>query len=187
MVTLHKRAKGAATGMIMMVTIATVASLFLLVKFFMSFNHISADDSTEIATQGRIMPYGSLKVGSGIPVGERTGDYIFEKVCFQCHAADSTVKDSPKVTHNADWAPRIAKGLDTLKEHAINGFNAMPARGGRSDLTDEEVERAIVYMTNQSGGHFPEPPAPGAEASSEAPAEGEAPAADAAPAEGAAQ
>jgi cytochrome c5 len=29
---------------------------------------------------------------------------------------------------------------------ALNGLNAMPARGGRSDLTDEQVQVAIEFM-----------------------------------------
>ena len=66
--------------------------------------------------------------------------------------------NSPKVTHNAEWAPRIAQGFDTLFNHALNGFNAMPAKGGATDLTDDELKRAIAYMANQSGGNLEAPP-----------------------------
>ncbi|MER2012810.1 MAG: c-type cytochrome, partial [Psychrobacter alimentarius] len=43
------------------------------------------------------------------------------------------------------WGPRISKGKDTLYTHAINGFNAMPAKGG-ADIPDEEVQNAVDYM-----------------------------------------
>ena len=128
------------------------------------------------------------------PVGERQGDQIFNKICIQCHAADSIVPNAPKFENKGDWAPRIAQGFDTLFQHALNGFNAMPAKGGAADLTDQELKRVITYMANKAGGTFPDPdaaaPADAAasgEAASAPAAEGAAPAdapkADAAKAE----
>ena len=49
----------------------------------------------------------------------------------------------------SDWASRIGKGTATLYNHAINGFNAMPARGG-ADISDEEVQNAVDYIIQQS-------------------------------------
>ena len=54
--------------------------------------------------------------------------------------------------HDSDagaWGPRIAKGKDTLYTHAINGFNAMPAKGG-ADIPDEEVQNAVDYMVAEA-------------------------------------
>ncbi len=52
------------------------------------------------------------------------------------------------------WGARIAQGVDTLNEHAVNGFSGslgfMPAKGGRLDLSDDEVHAAIQYMVNES-------------------------------------
>ena len=39
----------------------------------------------------------------------------------------------------------------------------MPPRGGGADLSDLEVERALVYMVNQAGAKFKEPAAPASE------------------------
>ena len=135
-----------------------LAVLFFLVKLATSGYYSDVDESTPSAIETRIMPTGTLTMGDGTPVGQRTGEQIFNKVCIQCHAADSLVPNSPKITHNAEWAPRIAQGFDTLFNHALNGFNAMPAKGGATDLTDDELKRAIAYMANESGGNLQAPP-----------------------------
>ena len=44
-----------------------------------------------------------------------------------------------------------------LSKSAMAGTGNMPAHGGNLKLTDVEVERAITYMVNQSGGHWTEP------------------------------
>ena len=36
--------------------------------------------------------------------------------------------------------------LDMLVNNAINGLNAMPARGGNPALTDEQIQAAVEYM-----------------------------------------
>ena len=57
------------------------------------------------------------------------------------------------LTDAANWAPRIAQGLDTLRQHAIEGYSGengyMPPKGGRLDLSDEEVYAAIDYMLSE--------------------------------------
>ena len=57
---------------------------------------------------------------------------------------------SPKFGVAADWAPRIAKGLETLNTHAIAGFNAMPAKGTCAACTDAEIKAAVKYMVDGS-------------------------------------
>ncbi len=49
-----------------------------------------------------------------------------------------------------DWASRIEKGSETLYDHAINGFNAMPAMGLCSDCSDEEIQATVDYMVEES-------------------------------------
>ena len=53
---------------------------------------------------------------------------------------------APKAGEKTAWAPRIAKGKPTLYEHAIKGFNAMPAKGGNAALADADVKAAVDYM-----------------------------------------
>ena len=189
----HK-AQGSALFTLVSGIVIVIAVIFFLIKLAGSGSFGDVNETTEAATQTRIQPVGQLKLGDGIPVGERQGDQIFNKICIQCHAADSIVPNAPKFENKGDWAPRIAQGFDTLFQHALNGFNAMPAKGGAADLTDQELKRVITYMANKAGGTFPDPdaaaPADAAasgEAASAPAAEGAAPAdapkADAAKAE----
>jgi cytochrome c5 len=92
----------------------------------------------------------------------QAGNAVYTAVCAACHASGAA--GAPKIGVAADWGPRLAQGYDTLAKHAIEGIRAMPAKGGNPDLENVEVERALVYMANQSGAKFKEPavPAPGA-------------------------
>ncbi len=69
-----------------------------------------------------------------------------------CHAAG--VAGAPKPGDKADWGPRIAQGKDTLYKHALEGFNgakgSMPARGGNTKMSDEDVKAAVDYMVGLS-------------------------------------
>ena len=80
----------------------------------------------------------------------KSGKEIWQGTCSACH--QSGVLGAPKIGDKAAWAPRIAKGLATLKQHALNGFNNMPAHGGNPALSDEDVVKALEYMVDQSGG-----------------------------------
>ncbi|EEG32451.1 cytochrome c5 family protein [Neisseria flavescens] len=172
----HK-AQGSALFTLVSGIVIVIAVIFFLIKLAGSGSFGDVNETTEAATQTRIQPVGQLKMGDGIPVGERQGDQIFNKICIQCHAADSIVPNVPKFENKGDWAPRIAQGFDTLFQHALNGFNAMPAKGGAADLTDQELKRVITYMANKAGGTFPDPDAA---ASADAAASGEAASAPAA-------
>ena len=178
------KAQGSALFTLVSGIVIVIAVIYFLIKLAGSGSFGDVAETTEAATQTRIQPVGQLKLGDGIPVGERQGDQIFNKICIQCHGADKSVPNAPKIENNGEWAPRIAQGFDTLFQHALNGFNAMPAKGGAADLTDQELKRVITYMANKSGGTFPDPDAA---APADAAASGEsasAPAAEgAAPAE----
>ena len=50
----------------------------------------------------------------------------------------------------AAWAARIATGAEALLKSATNGKNAMPARGGAADLTDDELKAAVEYLIEKS-------------------------------------
>jgi len=100
------------------------------------------------------------------PKGVLTGEQVFEQVCKTCHEAGIT--GAPKVGDKGAWSARIAQGEKTVLQHAIAGFQGktgvMPAKGGNADLTDVEVERAVVFMANKVGANWKEPAAPAATA-----------------------
>ncbi len=75
--------------------------------------------------------------------GPRDGAAVYNAVCQTCHTGG--LLGSPILGDAGAWGPRISKGTDTLYDHAINGFNAMPAKGGAS-IPDEEVQNAVDYM-----------------------------------------
>ena len=125
------------------------------------------------AVAARIAPVASDAVFDATAVViPKTGQQVFEAQCTTCHTAG--LLGAPKFGDAGDWAPRIAKGFDTLWHSALNGKGNMPAQGG-GDFSDFEVGRAVVYMANHGGGKLAEPVAPAASAAS-----GAAPAAPAA-------
>lgn len=80
------------------------------------------------------------------------GQGVYMNFCASCHA--SGIAGAPKVGDKSAWAERSAKGTDAMIQNAINGYKGesgfMPARGGNSALTDEEVSSAVLYMLEQS-------------------------------------
>lgn len=76
--------------------------------------------------------------------GSINGEQIVKNACAMCHATG--MMSSPKLGSASDWAPRIEKGMDTLYNSALNGFNMMPARGGNAALSDDEVKAAVDHM-----------------------------------------
>lgn len=87
--------------------------------------------------------------------GERGGKEVVDAVCSTCHA--SGANGAPKIGDKQAWSKRAARGLDGLTQNALKGIRKMPAHGGNPDVGDFEIQRAITYMVNQSGGHWTEP------------------------------
>lgn len=120
---------------------------------------MAQDDAARDAMAERLAPVGSLCLegqdcGSaamaaaggdgGGASGGADGEAVYGSICMACH--DTGVAGAPKRGDEAAWAERTTKGFDTLLDHALNGFNAMPARGGNPNLSDEEVHAAVAYL-----------------------------------------
>lgn len=72
---------------------------------------------------------------------------LYQSSCFACHGTGAA--GAPILGDKAIWADRIAQGEETLLDHAINGFNAMPPRGGAS-LDDEQMKQVVSFMIQES-------------------------------------
>lgn len=76
------------------------------------------------------------------------GKAVYDGACFVCHVTGAA--GAPLLGDTNLWAPRIAQGMDALMLNAINGKGAMPPKGGRMDLSDDDVRAAVAYMVEQS-------------------------------------
>lgn len=110
----------------------------------------------------RIKPIGEVYIGE-VPAGagatavvadaggasavDMTGEQVYAQVCAACHAAG--VLNAPIPGDAAVWEARLANGKETLYTHSINGINAMPAKGGRPDISDDDIIEAVDFMLAQ--------------------------------------
>lgn len=69
---------------------------------------------------------------------------LFEQSCKICH--DNPSNPAPQLGDKAAWDKRLEQGMPTLVQHAIQGFNAMPAGGLCTTCTPPDFEAMIVYM-----------------------------------------
>ncbi len=109
---------------------------------------------TSAAVLENIKPVATVVVAAADagPHVDKTGEEVVKAVCSMCHAAG--LMNAPKIGDKEAWKPRIAQGQATLISHATNGIRSMPAKGGNSSLSDNEVSNAVVYMANAGGATF---------------------------------
>jgi cytochrome c5 len=151
-------------------TLVAVAIFVMAVKMTFLSNGDYDPDSEEYlaAVADRIRPLGSVllpgqeaqaagpTVPEAVPAApvatSMTGPQAYNAACITCHG--SGIGGAPIVADTAAWTERVAQGSDTLYDHAINGFTGaagfMPQKGGRLDLSDQEVRDAVDYMVTES-------------------------------------
>ena len=100
------------------------------------------------------MAWITLRADAGVSLPQADlalGEQTYKKACFACH--DTGLLGAPKLGGVAEWKPKIEKGMETLYQNAINGYQGaggyMPPRGGM-ELSDEEVFSALFYMIEKS-------------------------------------
>ncbi|HRX90206.1 MAG TPA: c-type cytochrome [Steroidobacteraceae bacterium] len=80
------------------------------------------------------------------------GATVYRQLCSNCHKLG--IAGAPKLGDSADWAPRIAQGIEVLYEHSVKGYTGpkglMPAKGGNPALSDTKVRAAVDYMIDNS-------------------------------------
>jgi cytochrome c5 len=163
---------------VLLAFLVPIVVIGLLSQLFTSTRHDASGDEQRVLA--RIKPVGTVVIAEASgPKGNLTGEQVYGQVCKTCHEAG--IAGAPKTGDKAAWGPRVAQGEKTMVQHAIAGFQGktgvMPPKGGSTDLTDEEVHRAVVYLANQVGAGWKEPPPTAVAAVPAAPAAKAAPAA----------
>lgn len=133
--------------------IVPVAAILLLIKLITGGMHIDPDSAamSEEAIANRLKPVGEVSVVAAAdkPVSSAGGgEQLFNTVCQACHAAG--LAGAPKTGDKNAWKARIAQGIDTLYASAINGKNAMPAKGGAMGSPDEDIKAAVDILVSKA-------------------------------------
>ena len=116
------------------------------------------DPIIEKMLEKRIQPVGEVYVGSVPPEavaqaqpvaagGEAApadGKKVYNSVCLACHTTGAA--GAPKLGDKAAWAKYLGKSMNEVYASAIKGKGGMPAKGGRADLSDEQVKAAVDYL-----------------------------------------
>lgn len=115
------------------------------------------DPRMQAKVKENIKPVGQVNVGqvvasaadAGGAAAARSGEQVYNAACMACHGTG--VAGAPKVGDKDAWRPRAGKGMNTLLDHAVNGFNAMPPKGTCADCSKDELKGAVEYMLSQTG------------------------------------
>jgi cytochrome c5 len=79
------------------------------------------------------------------------GKKIYKEYCSACHANNPIIPlHAPRIGHPEDWVKFKNMNEDNLFKLAAIGYNAMPARGGCFECTDQQLKLAIKYLLNKS-------------------------------------
>jgi cytochrome c5 len=73
------------------------------------------------------------------------GQAVYTANCGGCH---NLLK--PKLGDKDAWAPLIKLGEDALVTAVIKGKGAMPARAGKTALSDNDIKAAVEYMESKA-------------------------------------
>ena len=137
---------GSLAGAIIIITVATTKYDFSQAEEPKVVENNTQEDMSPVA-QVAVANESVTESGSENSI---SADKIIKANCAMCHAGG--LMGAPKIGDVAMWAPRISQGKDMLINNAIKGIRMMPAKGGNSRLTDEEVAAAVISMANASGG-----------------------------------
>jgi len=148
------------------VVLTAMALVFGLIAYhFNSTIPYATDSAAAKALQARIAPVGQINSGAvaaspakaaptqaaatpkTVTSETANGAEIFQSVCSVCHG--SGVAGAPRL-EMAAWVDRKAQGVDTLVQHALNGYTgaagSMPPKGGRPDLSEDQIRATVEWM-----------------------------------------
>ncbi len=80
------------------------------------------------------------------------GAAVYNSGCAACHGPG--IAGAPKVGDKDAWKDRVGKDKEELYSNAINGYQGsagvMPAKGGFTHLSDDDVKLAVDHMVAES-------------------------------------
>ena len=137
--------------------VVPLAIILLAVQFITG--GIKADQNSpamsEQAIAKRMDPLnsaGSKKVSEGtgsqrVVAALAPGESLYNTVCQACHSAG--IAGAPKTGDKTAWSERIKLGNDTLSKSVINGKNMMPARGGATNASNDDIRDSVDFMLSK--------------------------------------
>lgn len=146
------------SGVIAGFMVLTVALIFLA-RYMQPESDGSDNPNRVIMAENRTAPIGAVRYGEAgaaelaeaqavaiVPAEEVVvdGEAVYGGLCMSCH--DAGVAGAPIKASDQMTARLEERGLEGLVSNAINGLNAMPARGGNPALTDEQIQAAVEFM-----------------------------------------
>ena len=157
----------------LLIAVLAAVALGILVVSIKAFDLMQGTDTRDAgedqtAVADRIRPFGQIYLPgeeqqAAAPTVETaeepapvvtvmSGPQVYNAACLACHGAG--IGGAPILGDTAVWAPRIAQGINVLNEHAVNGYTGsagyMPPKGGRIDLSDQEIRDAVEYMAAEA-------------------------------------
>ena len=81
--------------------------------------------------------------GQGVPQDAKLAQ-LYGASCKQCHA--NPAAGAPLTGDVQAWALRLEKGMDTLLDHSINGFQGMPPLGLCMQCGEADFRALIEFM-----------------------------------------
>jgi mono/diheme cytochrome c family protein len=95
-------------------------------------------------------------VAASESAGDGDGQAIYAQTCIACHGADGkgaipgvpdfTAKAGPLSKSDAELVKNISEGFQSP-----GSFMAMPAKGGNSALTEDDVRAVLAYLRSEFG------------------------------------
>lgn len=144
--------KHSSKGIMWAVIIVAVVLIAILYPLTVKKSTSAADvasasgDEAEIRIQP-VARFQLAKAEAPVDAAPKDGLTVYNSVCGACH--NTGVAGAPKLDAKAEWAPRVATGTEALYASVINGKNAMPAKGGATNLSDDEIKGAVDYILGQ--------------------------------------
>ena len=150
-------------GIVMVILIVVTVAIVFLARDAGYRDHSNDNQSRTTTANERIKPVGRVYTGeegavaieqavaapapapAQAPASEADidGEKLYASACAACHSTGAAGAPKPG---SPEMAQRAEKGMDALMQTAVNGLNAMPARGGRPDLSDAQIQAIIEFM-----------------------------------------